>query len=500
MPKKSAFSKKDVASTTDLKTAAVKIPPHSVEAEQSVLGGLMLENAAWDTIADRVAAVDFYRPEHALIFQAISHLVAKSHPFDVLTVAETLKTHQQLEEAGGEIYLFELAKNTPSTANITAYSDIVRERSVLRQLIRTANEIADSAFNPQGRASTELLDDAERRVFQIAERGTHRFEAVKMSHLLAQATQRMDALYNSNEAITGFATGFMDLDEMTSGLQKGDLIIVAGRPSMGKTVFAMNIAENIVMKYNKPVLTFSMEMSGEQIAMRMISSWGRINQHKVRTGKLEKEDWQRVASAVGALSAAPLYVDDSPALSPSEVRARARRLAKEHGDLGLIVIDYLQLMQVPGARENRTLEISEISRNLKALARELNVPVIAISQLNRSLEQRHDRRPVMSDLRESGAIEQDADLIAFIYRDEVYNENSPDKGIAEVIIGKQRNGPTGKVRLTFLGQYTRFENLAVPSYATPPQNYSIAGPREPSTFKTKPYPRAPVVVGNRDDD
>lgn len=502
MAKKPGVSKK-IEVSTDPKTAAVKIPPHSVEAEQSVLGGLMLENSAWDGIADRVSAVDFYRPEHSLIFQAISHLVSKNHPFDVLTVSETLKNHQQLEEAGDEIYLFELAKNTPSTANIAAYADIVRERSVMRQLIHTANEIADSAFNPQGRATLELLDEAERKVFQIAERGTHKYEAVKMSHLLAQATQRMDALYNSTEAITGFATGFIDLDEMTSGLQRGDLIIVAGRPSMGKTVFAMNIAENVVMKYAKPVLTFSMEMSGEQIAMRMISSWGRINQHKVRTGKLEKEDWQRVASAVGALSSAPLFVDDTPALSPGEVRARARRLAREHGELGLIVIDYLQLMQVPGAKENRTSEISEISRNLKTLARELNVPVIAISQLNRSLEQRHDRRPVMSDLRESGAIEQDADLIAFIYRDEVYNDNSPDKGIAEIIIGKQRNGPIGKIRLTFLGQFTRFENLAGQSYASPPQSYSNAAPKEKTTFALKTsssHAQKPVMAGAGDDD
>ena len=469
MPKKLDSPK--VSAAADPKTDAIKIPPHSIEAEQSVLGGLMLENSTWDGIADRVAEHDFYRTEHRLIFKAIAALIVKSHPFDVLTVAETLKNLQILEEAGGELYLFELVKNTPSTTNIIAYADIVRERSVLRQLIHTANDIADAAFNPQGRASNELLDEAERRVFHIAERGGNRFEAVKMSQLLAQATQKMDALYNSNEAITGLATGFADLDEMTSGVQRGDLIIVAGRPSMGKTVLAMNIAENIVIKYNKPVLAYSMEMSGEQIAMRMISSWGRINQQKVRTGKLEKEDWQRVASAVGALSSVPFFVDDSPALSPGELRARARRLAREHGELGLIVIDYLQLMQVPGAKENRTMEISEISRSLKSLARELNVPVIAISQLNRGLEQRHDRRPVMSDLRESGAIEQDADLIAFIYRDEVYNEDSPDKGIAEIIIGKQRNGPIGKVRLAFLGQYTRFENLAA-GYMAPPHQAS----------------------------
>ena len=446
--------------TTDTKTQAIKIPPHSIEAEQSVLGGLMLDNSAWDNIIDRISENDFYRSDHRAIFNAITQLSARHDPFDVLTVAEALKTHNLLDTVGGENYLFELAKATPSVANIVAYADIVRERSVLRQLIGAAGEIADSAFNPQGRPSGEILDEAERRVFRIAEQKAHHFENIKMSRLLALATERIDALYHSNESITGLATGFLDFDEMTSGLQKGDLVIVAGRPSMGKTSFAMNIVENVVQKYTKPTLVFSMEMPGEQLAMRMISSWGRLDQHRVRTGKLEKNDWQRIASAVGALSSVPLYVDDSPSLTPGDVRARARRLVREQGDIGLIVIDYLQLMQLPGSRENRTLEISEISRSLKGLARELGTPVIALSQLNRSLEQRSDRRPVMSDLRESGAIEQDADLIAFIYRDEVYNDNSPDKGIAEVIIAKQRNGPIGKVRLAFLGQYTRFENLA----------------------------------------
>lgn len=472
--------KKTTKPTKDPQTAIVKIPPHSLEAEQAVLGGLMLDNSAWDQVIDLVSEIDFYAPPHRLIFQAILHLGNKHHPFDVLTVSELLKTQGSLDEIGGETYLFELAKNTPSTANINAYASIVRERSVMRQLISTSGEIADAAFNPEGRATSELLDEAERKIFLIAEQGAHRFEATKMSHLLAQATARMDMLYHSTEAITGVATGFIDLDDMTSGLQQGDLIIVAGRPSMGKTAFAMNITENVVMKYKKPTLVFSMEMSGEQLAMRMISSWGRLNQQQVRSGKLEKDDWQRVASAVGALSSVPLYVDDTPGLTPGEVRARARRLMRESGQLGLIVIDYLQLMQITGSKENRTNEISEISRSLKSLARELNVPVIALSQLNRSLEQRHDRRPVMSDLRESGAIEQDADLIAFIYRDEVYNETSPDKGTAEVIIGKQRNGPIGKVRLAFLGQYTRFENLA------PGTTYAASPMEQSSSFANKP--------------
>lgn len=459
----------------DAQTTEIKIPPHSLEAEQATLGGLLLDNKAWDLIADQISEIDFYRSEHRLIFRAISDLAAQNTPFDLVTLSEALQHQDLLAPIGGENYLFELAKNTPSTANITAYANIIRERSVLRQLVSAAGEIADSAFNTQGRSSAELLDEAERKVFHIAEQGTARLQARKMSVLLAQAVQRIDTLFHSPDPITGLATGFVDLDEMTSGLQQGDLIIIAGRPSMGKTAFAMNIVENVAMKYAKPTLVFSMEMSGEQLAMRVISSWGRINQHKVRTGRLDKEDWPRVTSAVAALSTAPLYIDDSPSLTAGDVRARARRLMKEcQGKLGLIVIDYLQLMQSPGFKDNRNLEISEISRSLKGLARELNVPVIALSQLNRSLEQRHDRRPVMSDLRESGAIEQDADLIAFIYRDEVYNRESTEKGIAEVIIGKQRNGPIGTVRLAFQGQFTRFENLAPQMYAS--EQFTTARP------------------------
>jgi replicative DNA helicase len=442
----------------------LKIPPHSIEAEQSVLGGLMLDNQAWDKIADHLQEKDFYRPEHRTIFRAIGNLARQGSPFDVLTLTENLKERNELESIGREIYLFELVRTTPTAANITAYADIVRERSFLRQLISIASEISDSAFSPAGRESLELLDEAERKVFQIAERGTRNRGPVAVGNLLANAVDRIDTLFHSENDITGLSTSYKDLDDMTSGLQPSDLIIIAGRPSMGKTSFALNIAENAALKNKMPVLVFSMEMSGESLAMRMLSSHGRIDQHRVRTGKLQDEDWPRITSAMSLLSESSMFIDDTPALSPGDVRSRARRVAREHGQLGLIVIDYLQLMQVSGYKENRTNEISEISRSLKALAKELNVPVIALSQLNRGLESRTDKRPVMSDLRESGAIEQDADLILFIYRDEVYNEHSPDKGIAEIIIAKQRNGPIGKVRLTFLGKYTRFENYTADRY------------------------------------
>ena len=444
---------------TRLNPAAVKVPPHSIEAEQSVLGGLMLDNRAWDQVADRIKENDFYRREHRLIFKTMSRLVEQSKPLDVLTVSEALREVNELEQVGDEIYLFELANNTPSAANIIAYADIVRERSMLRLLINAANDIASSAYNSQGRPVTELIDQAERQVFSISEQGMRGGGPINIKEYLATTMDRIDALFHSNDAITGMPTGYHDFDEMTSGLQSSDLIIVAGRPSMGKTTFAMNIAEHIAIKSRSPTLIFSMEMPGEAIVMRMLSSLCRIDQLRIRTGKLTDEDWPRIGSTVSMLTDAPLFIDDTPGLSPAEMRARARRLAKEHGQLGAIVVDYLQLMQVPGHGENRTAEISEISRSLKGLAKELKVPVIALSQLNRGLEQRADKRPVMSDLRESGAIEQDADLIVFIYRDEVYNENTPDKGTAEIIIAKQRNGPIGKVRLTFMGQYTCFENF-----------------------------------------
>ena len=445
---------------------ALKVPPYSMQAEQAVLGGLMLDNAAWDKVADRVADEDFYRRDHRLIFQAIAKLADGNSPFDAVTLSEWLEKNQQLDDAGGLASLGSLVQSTPSAANIQAYADIVRERSILRQLISVGNEIAGSAYIPEGRSSAELLEAAEQQVFQIAEQGKRGKRGFrKIQSLLGAAVDRIDQLFQQDEPITGVSTGFSDLDEMTAGLQPSDLIIVAGRPSMGKTTLAMNFAENAAIKHQIPVAIFSMEMPGEQLALRMLSSLGHIDQHKIRTGKLDDDDWPRLTSAVSLLDSAPLFIDDTPALSPSEMRARARRLKREH-DLGLIVIDYLQLMQVPGSKENRTNEISEISRNLKALAKELEVPVVALSQLNRGLEQRTDKRPVMSDLRESGAIEQDADVIDFIYRDEVYNEESPQKGIAEIIIGKQRNGPIGSRFLTFRGQFTRFENYADDAYSS----------------------------------
>ncbi|WP_419420924.1 replicative DNA helicase [Legionella sp. D16C41] len=443
----------------------LKRPPHSAEAEQSIIGGLMLDNQAWDKVSTKLCEADFYRTEHRTLFRAIVELARRGQPFDVVTLLNTLKTSNELDQAGGETYLFELANNTPSVANISAYADIVREKSVQRQLIGVAGDIADAAYNPAGREVAELLDLAETKVFAIAEQtgGDGGPESIKS--ILVRAVEKIDALYHNGDAITGLATGLTDLDELTSGLQPSDLIIVAGRPSMGKTTLVMNMAEHAAIRGGKPVLVFSMEMPSDSLAMRMMSSLGRIDQHRLRTGKLTDDDWPRVTSAVHMLSEAPLFMDDTPGLSPAEMRARARRVAKEYGQLGLIVVDYLQLMKVPGFKaENRTAEISEISRSLKALAKELKVPVIALSQLNRSLEQRHDKRPVMSDLRESGAIEQDADVICFIYRDEVYNEDSPEKGIAEIIIAKQRNGPIGRVKVAFLGKYTRFEDLAFNGY------------------------------------
>ncbi|WP_019625604.1 replicative DNA helicase [Thioalkalivibrio sp. ALJT] len=442
-----------------------RIPPHSEEAEQSVLGGLMLDNAAWDRVADRITAEDFYRHDHRLIFRAVSSLADRNAPFDMVTVSEQLDRTAELEEAGGMAYLGRLASETPSAANIVAYADIVRERSILRSLISVGTEIADSAYRPEGRDSKELLDIAEQKVFRIAEQGARGAQGFRgMKPLLAAAVNQIEELYESDNPITGVATGYEDLDRLTSGLNPGDLVIVAGRPSMGKTSFAMNIAEYVAMKNAEPVAIFSMEMPGEQLALRLLSSMGRINQQKLRSGRLEDGDWPRLTSAVQMLSNAPLFIDDTPALSPTELRARTRRLMREHKGLKLIVVDYLQLMQFPGSGESRAHEISEISRGLKALAKELDVPMIALSQLNRSLEQRPNKRPVMSDLRESGAIEQDADIIAFVYRDEVYNDESPDKGTAEIIIAKQRNGPIGTVRLTFRGQFTRFENYAPDVY------------------------------------
>ena len=443
----------------------LKRPPHSFEAEQAIIGGVMLDNQVYDKIETVLCETDFYRVEHRILYQAIMQLARKGHPFDVVTLLDTLKSTNQLDDAGGEAYLFELANNTPSVANVSAYAEIVREKSVQRQLISIAGEIADSAYNPGTREVSDLLDFAESKVFAIAEQTGIDSGPENIKSILVKTVEKIDALYQNGDSLTGVSTGLKDFDAMTSGLQPSDLVIVAGRPSMGKTTLVMNMAEHAAIQGDKPVLVFSMEMPADSLAMRMISSLGRIEQHNIRTGKLVDDDWPRLTSAVHMLSESKLFVDDTPALSPSELRARARRIAKEHGQLGLIVVDYLQLMKVPGFKaDNRTAEISEISRSLKSLAKELSVPLVALSQLNRSLEQRQDKRPVMSDLRESGAIEQDADLICFIYRDEVYNEESPDKGVAELIISKQRNGPIGKVRVAFLGKYTRFEDLAYSGY------------------------------------
>lgn len=444
---------------------ALKLPPHSVEAEQSVLGGLLLENEALDKIADILSAHDFYRYDHKLIFGHIAKLIEGNKPADIVTVAESLESTAELSSVGGIAYLGALAQNTPTAANIRRYAEIVHERAVMRKLVEIGSGIAESAYNPQGRDAQQLLDEAEAKIFQIAEggkRSTQGFQDIKV--LLPQVADRIDYLYQRENQgdVTGVSTGFSDLDERTSGFQPGDLIIVAGRPSMGKTAFSLNIAENVALDSKKPVAVFSMEMGATQLATRMIGSVGRLDQHRMRNGNLEDEDWVRLTTALGKLNDAPIFIDEGAGLSSFDVRARARRLHRQCGELGLIVVDYLQLMTGSAGRqsENRATEISEISRSLKSLAKELNVPVVALSQLNRGLEQRPDKRPVMSDLRESGAIEQDADVILFIYRDEVYNPDSPDKGTAEIIIAKQRNGPIGRVRLTFIGQHTRFENFA----------------------------------------
>lgn len=457
------FIIKNMNTPPDQQLDYLRVPPHSIEAEQSVLGGLLLDNAAFEKLTDLVNEHDFYRHDHRLIWQHISRLVNLSRPADVVTVNESLVSMNKAEEAGGLAYLNALAHNTPSAANIRRYAEIVRERSMLRKLVAVADDIADMAFNPQGKEARQLLDEAESRVFKIAQEGARNSVGFQeIQPLLSQVVERIDELYHreGGSDITGIPTGFTDLDRMTSGLQSGDLVIVAGRPSMGKTAFAMNIAEHVAIEQGLPVAVFSMEMGAVQLAMRMLGSVGMLDQHRMRTGKLLADDWPRVTHAVQRMQNAQLFIDETPGLTVVELRARARRLARQCGRLDLIVIDYLQLMSASGAGENRATEISEISRSLKSLAKELACPVIALSQLNRSLEQRPNKRPIMSDLRESGAIEQDADLITFIYRDEVYNPDSPDKGTAEIIIGKQRNGPIGTVRLTFQGSSTRFQNFA----------------------------------------
>jgi len=456
-------------SNADAQLDQIKLPPHSVEAEQSVLGGLLLEATALDKVTDLLQPDDFYRHEHRIIYRQVVRLSELAKPVDVITVAEALEIAGELDQVGGLPYLGGLAQNVPSAANIRRYGEIVRERSIMRKLAEVGSDIASSAYNPTGRDAAQLLDEAERKVFEIAEAGSKGKQGfIPMPPLLTQVVERIETLYGRDNAsdVTGTATGFTDLDRKTSGLHPGDLIIIAGRPSMGKTALAINIAENVAMDSKLPVAIFSMEMGATQLVMRMLGSVGKLNQQDLRTGKLQDDDWGRLTHALGKLNDAPIHIDESAALSSLDLRARSRRLHRQNNGLGLIVVDYLQLMSsnVGKASENRATEISEISRSLKALAKELQVPVIALSQLNRSLEQRTDKRPVMSDLRESGAIEQDYDLILFIYCDEVYNPDSQQQGKAEIIIGKQRNGPIGVVSLAFRGEYTRFDNLAPGSY------------------------------------
>lgn len=440
----------------------LRIPPSSIEAEQAVLGGLMMVLESFDIVVDVLTEQDFYRRDHQLIYRAIRDLAEKNQPFDAVTLSNWLQSNGLSEQTGGLVYLVDLVKNTPSAANILAYAQVVRDKAMLRQLIEVSTGNANDGFQPAGRSAQEILDTAEARVLAIAEQGARgRMEYKLLRTALAEAFDVIQQRAEADGELTGLATGYIDFDKMTTGLQPADLIIIAARPSMGKTTFAVNIAEHAAVKSKKVVAVFSMEMPSHQLAMRLISSAGRIHAGRLRTGKLEDEEWPRMNTALQTLHNAKIVIDDESALSPERLRAKARRIKREQGDLGLIVIDYLQLMEVPGNVENRATEIAAISRSLKALAKELNVPVVALSQLNRSLESRTDKRPVMADLRESGAIEQDADLIVFIYRDEYYNrDNSPDKGLAEIIIGKHRNGETGSFKLKFFGEWTRFDNLS----------------------------------------
>ena len=434
--------------------------PHSIEAEQAVLGGLMLSNSGFDAVASLISDKDFFASDHQLIFQTMGQLNAEQKPLDIITLSETLQNNRQLDQIGGSSYLVELSNNTPSSANINAYAQIVLERSIIRQLITAASDIVKKGYNPLGWDSNKLLAEAEKRLVAIIESRPNQGGFLSVNELLKEVVERIDQLFNSDADITGLSTGFADLDEKTSGWQPSDLVIVAGRPSMGKTSFAMNMAEHAVLHQEKPVLVFSMEMPASQLIMRMMSSLGKIDQTKLRAGNLSEDDWPRLSSAASRLKDRPLFIDDTPGITPMELRNRIRQVTREHGQPGMVLVDYLQLMSGSVATENRTNEISQISRELKNIAREFNCPVIALSQLSRNLENRPNKRPINSDLRESGAIEQDADVVVFIYRDEVYNEESPDKGVAEIIIGKQRNGPIGTCKLTFLGKYTRFENLA----------------------------------------
>ena len=444
----------------------LKVPPHSIEGEQAVLGGLLLSPLAWDLVADVVTEIDFYREDHRLIFRAIHELNDRSKPCDAVTVTEWFEAHGKADQIDGGSYVNQLTSSTPSAANVKAYAEIVREKSVLRQLIDVGSEITSGVFASDGRDSKELLEAAERKIFAIAEQGMRAgLDFVTVQETIKEAIEKIQELHEFEGEITGIPTGFKDFDKLTAGLQPSDLIIIAGRPAMGKTTLAMNIAEHAAIKHAVPVAIFSMEMSSLQLVMRLFSSLGQIDQTRLRSGSLTDLDWPKLTSAMNLLHKSRIFIDETPSLSPSELRARARRLKRKH-DIGLIVVDYIQLMSVPGTKENRATEVAEISRSLKAIAKELSVPVVAVSQLNRALEQRPNKRPIMADLRESGSLEQDADLIIFIYRDEVYNEDTPEKGKAEIIIGKHRNGPTGKIILTFQGQWLRFVNYA-PEHAYP---------------------------------
>lgn len=450
----------------DVESSSAQAPsvlPHSIEAEQSVLGGLLLDATGFDAVAEVIAANDFYKAGHRKVFSMMAHLIERQQPIDVITVAEELSRHGQLDEAGGLNYLTDMAANVSGSENVVAYARIVRERATLRQLIGAATEISRASYNPAGLGSNDLLQLAEKRVLEIAEDRPKEGGFESVNALLKETVEKIDRLFRSDSNITGLPTGLTDLDEKTSGWQAGELIILAARPSMGKTALALNFIEAAIQSNAKPALVFSMEMPADSLIMRMLSSLGRIDQGHIRNGKLTQEDWPKLEVAARKLKDKLLFIDDTPGLTPNEIRARVRRIVREHGNPSVIMVDYLQLMHVAGASEGRTQEISEISRSLKALAKEYDCPVIALSQLNRGVEQRPNKRPMNSDLRESGAIEQDADVILFIYRDEYYNEESPDKGIAELIIGKQRNGEIGTCRAAFMGKYTRFENLA-PEY------------------------------------
>lgn len=444
----------------DRRIEQLRVPPQSVEAEQAVLGGIMLAPDAYDVVADLVDESDFYRRDHQLIYRAIKELAEKNQPYDAVTMGEWFESQGLAEQVAGGAYLIELASTTPSAANIKAYAAIVRDKAILRQMIDVGTGVVNDGFNPEGRDTMELLSAAEQQILAIGEagnRGRKNYEL--MSPVLQKVFDVVQERYANQGQLSGVATGYAEFDKMTRGLQPTDLIILAARPSMGKTTLALNWAEHAAVRLKKPVAIFSMEMSAEQVGFKLLASQGRIDATRLASGELEDEDWGRLSQAVRVLRDAKLLIDDEGSLSPEVLRARARRMKREH-DIGLIVIDYLQLMKVPGSTENRATEISEISRQLKALAKELKVPVVALSQLNRSLETRTDKRPVMADLRESGAIEQDADVIVFIYRDEYYNKDSQDKGLAEVIISKHRTGPTGSLKLRFFGNYSSFSNLA----------------------------------------